>query len=529
MYRVLVVDDEKWIRRGLIQSINWEDFGLELAGEAENGDDAYTLALEVQPDLIFLDMRMPGMDGRALLGKLSGELPDVKVIVVSGYADFEYTQEAIRHRAFDYLLKPVRKEELNTVLEKACDELRVIAEKKRAASRAPHSWFRELIRGYGWAYRDSASMLLGSVIPASWKQQELAVFIAQPDQYSEQFHAPDLLSAVQIQLERMKPILFGHGWEYAVACSSGDSRELVVAVSGSQLAASVLERIGALLQQVLRRELDIPVSVGISRVKLNGLGLFEACKEAEVALKSRPLAEMNRVLEALTPAPSISPYPAELERELLSALQTGSESAATKVFSDILRHISRSDVATVAQLQRTTSLIIYAIEKLLQAKGLDFERICGRSPAVCTEQLRCRNDIQSIAQLFNDELLPAIAGCYQRTGATQADKIVNDMKQQVEEYYDQPLSLQSFAQSYYMNQDYLSRIFKKATGRNFIDYLTDVRIHKSKALLKSSSYKNYEIAQMVGYEDYRYFSQIFKKKLGMTIGEYRSTYCQINS
>lgn len=80
MHRVLIVDDEKWIRRGLIQSIAWNELGLVLAGEAENGDDAYAMALAERPDVLFLDMRMPGMDGKELLGLLSRELPELLVM-----------------------------------------------------------------------------------------------------------------------------------------------------------------------------------------------------------------------------------------------------------------------------------------------------------------------------------------------------------------------------------------------------------------------------------------------------------------
>ncbi|WP_339316657.1 response regulator [Paenibacillus sp. FSL R10-2734] len=142
MHSVLVVDDEKWIRRGLIQTINWDAFGLKFAGEAANGDDAFTLAMEIRPDLMFLDMLIPGMDGRALLAKLKEVLPNIKVIVISGYSDFENTKEAIRHHVLDYLLKPVRKEELNAVLGKVCEEIRSIKEKKESSLLAQDGWFR---------------------------------------------------------------------------------------------------------------------------------------------------------------------------------------------------------------------------------------------------------------------------------------------------------------------------------------------------------------------------------------------------
>lgn len=123
MRKVMIADDENWIRIGLIGLIPWERFGLELAGEAEDGETAFAMALECRPDIMFIDMRMPGWDGRQLLRELEHALPDTLAIVVSGYSDFEYTKEAIRHRAFEYLLKPVKLEELVDVLAKAEEEL----------------------------------------------------------------------------------------------------------------------------------------------------------------------------------------------------------------------------------------------------------------------------------------------------------------------------------------------------------------------------------------------------------------------
>ncbi|MRN52214.1 response regulator transcription factor [Paenibacillus monticola] len=529
MRRVLIVDDEKWIRRGLIQSIAWSEFELTLVGEAENGDDAYTLALSVQPDVLFLDMRMPGMDGKQLLALLSQELPNLLVIVISGYSDFEYTKEAIRHKVFDYLLKPVRKEELNTVLRKACEELQQREDNQRAALQQ---------RGQGWlrALLDSSAEEEGGTaigvteaMPPEWAGQELVALIGQSDVFLEtmELDSACLLSSLREQLNRIQPFLFGNGsWSYEASFMSGSSRELLLVCSGSRFERDDLQRVCSILQNVLKRAGCPFASVGISTIKQEGRKLREAVREAEQALKGRLLGQRDLVLEAEhKQAAAKFTYPGEQERAFLLSLQSGSLLAAQHEFFEFLYKVSM-DTVSVEQLQRSSLLLLYAVEKQLQAKGADFGHICGKSPAVYTEILGARNDKASVTTIFTEELIPAVTDFYNKLGEKQAGKVVEEMKQQVEAYYDQSLSLQGIAQSYYMNQDYLSRIFKKATGKNFIDYLTDVRICKSKELMKFSKYKNYEIAQMVGYEDYRYFSQIFKKRLGMTIGEYRNSASQ---
>nr|WP_145404467.1 response regulator [Paenibacillus xylanexedens] len=133
LYKVLLVDDEPWNRDILRNLGEWDELGISVCGEAEDGEQAIQMVKEHQPQLIITDMRMPGADGVALLQLLSSQYPEIKVIVVSGYDDFNYAKNALRYRAADYLLKPVNPEELNAALAKCTREL------ANAAS-APDAW-----------------------------------------------------------------------------------------------------------------------------------------------------------------------------------------------------------------------------------------------------------------------------------------------------------------------------------------------------------------------------------------------------
>lgn len=531
MRKVLIVDDEKWIRRGLIQSIDWETLGLVLAGEAGNGDDAYALALAVKPDLLFLDMRMPGMDGKELLSMLSRLMPEMLIIVVSGYSDFEYTKEAIRHKAFDYLLKPVKKEDLNAVLQKAVEEMQCREqEKRKAAILLGGNWLKNLLSGPEEEDRGlphSGNAALG-YIPPEWQSGELMVIIGQPDFYTEALEPGRSMAALKEQFERLQPFLFGGRWDYELPGTAGGPREIIVALHGAKLDPQDIQRAAAVVQSTIRQGEITSVSAGMSTVKHDPRLLREACREARQALLARRLGDGNALLPFAQRVTTLKGnYPQDRESSFLISLQSGNKEAAIHEFELYLAAVS-SDLATVEQLQRSTVLLIHAIEKQLQGKEADFGEVCGRNPLAYTEMLSQRTDAASIGSLLINELIPQVVCFYNRLGEKQGEKIVEEVKKRIEAYYDQPLSLHQIAQTYYMNPDYLSRIFKKLTGKNFVDYLTDVRISKSKELMRQTKYKNYEIAQMVGYEDYRYFSQIFKKKLGMTIGEYRSSRCLNN-
>lgn len=124
MVKVMIIDDEEIIREGLKTTVDWEELGCEIAGEAEDGDSGYKAALTIKPDLIFTDIRMPGMDGLQMIARLREMKSTCKVIILTGFRDFEYAQEAIRQGAFRFLLKPVRTDELRLAISEAVKEIR---------------------------------------------------------------------------------------------------------------------------------------------------------------------------------------------------------------------------------------------------------------------------------------------------------------------------------------------------------------------------------------------------------------------
>ncbi|WP_168735587.1 response regulator transcription factor [Cohnella fermenti] len=526
MRKVLVVDDEKWIRRGLIQLIPWERLGLELAGEAADGQDAYELALEEKPDLMFLDMRMPGLDGRQLLGKLQEELPELLTIVVSGYSDFEYTKEAIRHRAFDYLLKPVKKEELASVLEKAIAELERREAQRASASEAGDregSWLRAALtrRASGEAAEGEEPKT-----PPGWAEGECIVFVAQEDAFRES--RPDAERAAEAargRLKQARSFHLGGDWTFALTPGPDGRAELVGAIGRKRSHGGEPERLLAELRAILSEACGATLSLGAAvSASLRPLQLQEAWRAAREALGGRKLGDTAAILLAREDGPEASallPYPQEGEKAFLLALQIGGAEAASEAFRQLFAAIATAGT-TVEGMQRSAAMLVHSIERQLQQSGGSLENVCGRSPLAYSEMIRQRNDRGSVSVLFEREIIPAILSQGGQTGSKQGERLVREIQKLVEAHYDQALSLQQIAETRFVNPDYLSRLFKKTTGRTFVDYLTDCRIHKAIELMKNPAYKNYEIAQLVGYDDYRYFSQIFKKKTGKTIGEFRS-------
>jgi two-component system response regulator YesN len=136
--KAVIIDDEVWSRRMIRSLGRWEALGIELAGEAENGYDGLGLIAAAHPDIVLLDMRMPGMEGTELIRRLNEQGNEAKVIVISGHADFQYTKHAIDYKASTYILKPIDEDELNGALEKCVRELRLAQAERERELRSVH-------------------------------------------------------------------------------------------------------------------------------------------------------------------------------------------------------------------------------------------------------------------------------------------------------------------------------------------------------------------------------------------------------
>jgi two-component system, response regulator YesN len=131
VYKVIIVEDEKYIREGIKVSADWKQLGFEMVGEAADGDEGFQLALNIKPDVVLADVRMPGMNGLKMAKEILKNLPDTKIIIISGYSDYEYLRESIKLQLFDYIIKPIHENELQDLLLKITEELKEIEVRKR--------------------------------------------------------------------------------------------------------------------------------------------------------------------------------------------------------------------------------------------------------------------------------------------------------------------------------------------------------------------------------------------------------------
>lgn len=345
MFRLVIVDDEKMIRNGLVQTISWAELGIEVVGTAANGIAALEIIRNTKPHIVLTDIRMPKMDGLELTRILHEELPDIKVIIISGYEEFSYAQKALQYQAVDYILKPVGVEALVQIMKKLTAKIQAEFEMEIKLADAKHSLETEM------------------------KQ-------------------------------------------YLNLLSSGQEKPS-------------LEILETMFNRLKSQQTNI------NQFKKFAL---ELCTQAFDLLK-----KCDSSLENLK-----ATYPYEL-----SLLGNQEEIKAW------LEQFSIKIVTARAESIKGGNY--HAIKKALEY---------------------------------------------------------------IEAHYQEDLSINMVAEQVYLSPSYFSHIFKKIRGEGFIDYLNAVRIAKAKELLKESRYKVYEVSNMVGYKDYKYFSSVFKKITGVSPTEY---------
>lgn len=519
--RALIVDDEKHVRSAIRLLADWPSFGITSLEEAEDGETAVRLISGLQPDLVFTDMLMPGMGGTGLLEWIKIHSPRTKVIVISGHDDFELVRTAVKCGGLDYLLKPIDPADLGEAIRKAVDSRRLEAETERRLHEhhmevnqiKPVYWERMLSNllddaSYYGKLKDSLIRDLG-YSPETQECRVGVIGLADiPPVIRRKFASGmDLLyfSLLNICNEYLSRDKTGYAFRH------GDGTLVLLIWRYTSSAGELVRRIGSGISRTLGGSFDI----GLSRMAPFPQGAATAYREAIHALRSRNLLLRNGwIHEAETgQEPVFRPLPfREYEEELRLAVQSAHEgqiaAAAGKLFKDI-RRWNRITVDHLELWKQEFSLFQarWAMEgSEVPEPGIPMETDGSLSLPDWEERIT--------------ELLLQLAD--RHTLQLREDRhIIYEIAHYLREHAEEEISLQDIADRFYLSREYISRKFKQEFKENLSDYIARIRIEKSKLLLLNPDFRLGQIALLVGYQDDKYFSKVFKKLTGLSPGEYR--------
>lgn len=527
LYNILLVDDEADVLQVMKRKIDWEALGFSMVGTAENGQEALEIAEQTHIDVVLTDIKMPFMDGLTLCRKLKENYRNMKVVIYSGFDEFEYAREAVHLEAEEYLLKPISSKDLTEVFRRIKESLDAEIAERRNLDRLNEYYQKSL--------------------PAM--QEQLLTSILEGRTTGER--ARSLLQTYNLNLESacyVAAILRGS------PRSAGDSPLQLVNLSLMGLVhdylddklrchcVNYLDRIAIIflpdtpkqlpdilyhLEQICKmagRILDLRTTAAVGQAVTSLDDITASFQEAEGAMEYRTIIEGdNQVIyiNDIEPRPQDSvELPDYNYQEILRAVKLGDRtetSRAIRRFTDTLR----CRAVTPGQYQLACMELLTEFTKVGRSYQLDIVDIFGRD-RVPWEEI---DQFSSLDELEN-WLLDICTNLRRTLRHERKDstvRLTEKARKYIEEHYaESDLSADTLCRHLNVSAAYFSTIFKREVGLGFAAYLTKIRLEHAVELLSSTEEKTYVIAEAVGYMEPNYFSYVFKKEYGLSPSKYRA-------
>ncbi|WP_438446625.1 response regulator [Gorillibacterium sp. sgz5001074] len=533
--KALIVDDEKHVRDAIRLLTDWESFGITHLLEAEDGETAVRIIREEHPELVFTDMMMPGMGGAGLLEWIHGHAPGTKTVVISGHDDFDLVRAAVKFGGLDYILKPIDPGELQDAVRKAVESRRqqdaAVREQQQKTMEVnrikPVYWDRmlsDLLDDPGSFDKVKTSLVKELGLPADCRECRVAVIAMDtvPEELRRKFSSGmDLLyfSLTNICNEVLNERQSG----YAFRHWGGSGYIVLLYWRHAEGVPDDIRRIHESIYRTLKGRFDF--GLGGSKPFPGGVGA--AYREAVQALRSRNLLKRTGWIHQPVQDPAASRKPlafGEYEERLRLAIRSASQEQILMAVGMWFQSLERLTAISPDQYELWTRE--YGLFQARWAKEL-FGEEQGELPEEWLAPIHPEPPLHDDGTLslvvWQDRLirsLRTIAEQYRRQ--QQEDRhVIFDIAKYIEAHYREEITLQDIADRFFLSREYISRKFKQEFKENLSDYIGRIRIGKAKLLLLNPDSRIAQVAELVGYQDEKYFSKVFKKLTGQTPGEYR--------
>lgn len=535
--KVFLVEDEMVIRRGIKNSIDWEKEGYIFCGEASDGELAYPMIIKEKPDILITDIRMPFMDGLELCKLVKEELPNIKILILSGYDEFDYAKEAIRLGVTEYLLKPISSGKLLEALNGVSESIRrekedkdlvrkYMEEMRENTEHEKQKFFEQMIAG-NLSMADALETGKKYEMNLSAGMYNLLLFrftLGEENRKSgellgeAEYAIKKLTERLEYVFEFQRDV---EGWAF-----------LLMADNEEQMSERVKE-LSKDLEEIMKNYSTIAYFGGIGQPVARLRELEESFREAERALAARFTMELNRIIsvEDIRMAQNVDTLDdieitsfGEIEKTrtmLEKFLNNGAEDEIDEFVDVYINELPEENLKSVLMRQ----YIIMDAYIVMMSFCEKIEGIEGEMQAQSEELKNSMKTIQTLEEIKNyiRMLLKKIIGVRDTISGRRYSDIIEIAKDQIRKtYMSDEISLNTIAAEVGMSPSYFSSIFSKEMGKTFVEYLTEIRMDRAKELLMCSSTKTSEIGYEVGYKDPHYFSYIFKKTQNCTPKEFRA-------
>lgn len=531
MLKVFLVEDEFIVREGIKNIIDWRAHGYEFCGEASDGELALPMIQKMKPDIVITDIKMPFMDGLELSKLIKKELPWTEIIILTGYAEFEYAKEAIKIGIAEYLSKPINSEELL----KAVDNIAAKIEEKRKEREIREKYQKEMAENFLKDRRELFQYLVTGTKSvaellemADDLQMDLSAMWYNIVLVKTQSvkHAHDEYSNRLIRLEEnLKKLedeahilVFDRNLEGKALLFKADTREEL-----EHIQEDYLGRMQAILDENEYIHYFGGVGEPVNRLR----ELSVSFEKASHAFAHRYLMKESCILYSSEIETGVylenedfhihDVNPKQINRaKITEFLKLGEAAEAIYFVEEFFKGLGSNAMNSSMFRQYIVMDAYFCVAEFLEELQIPKEEM--------TEYEVSPEDTQNkeTATAYVAKLIQWAVGLRERTASNRYGHVVNEVMRYIEENYaDEELSLNLLASHVNFSPSHLSMIFSQQTGQTIIRYLTDYRLNRAKELLRCTNKKNNVIAMEVGYKDPHYFSYLFKKTQGMTPTQYR--------
>ena len=533
MYSMMIVDDEPLMREYMKVNVPQINDRWQVTAEAADGQDALEILKHQQVDLIITDIKMPAIDGIELCSIVSGQYPGIKLVILSGYDEFDFARKAIHYNVCEYLLKPVVKNELQNIL----SDIAALLDAQRSREIA----YKTTVM----LSEDSRKQVVKNFLKAVVMESNIEIKALYPLVYKLKISLLEAVGNIMVLdldeyviLEKSIPVADIHIYrfilhqtvaelledsEYGIAFFNGYGNTTIF-VTGEN-AVEVMEKCTTIYNKVasvMLKNTEIPVTGAIGVPADDVLQLNTSHKRALQAIRNHLLCSTRPSFFTYEDKTCNNDFMSKLENIILSIQSAILDNNNTNLFIYVSDYAGLINNISISSILKFGIYLIKQISHLMQVSQYENENkayellakifLSIKNCAKADEIVKYYLEIIKVFQIKGQEVQPAIT----------EQVIVLKTREYIYSHYSEPISLADIAEKIGITSSYLSSIFHKSAGESYLKFLTRIRMEQAAKLLRSSSVKKvYDVSEKVGYLSVKHFSYVFKQYYNMSPGEYQ--------
>lgn len=536
MLKVFLVEDEYVVREGIKNNIAWKEHGFDFCGEASDGELAYTQIRKLKPDIIITDIKMPFMNGLELSRLVKKDLPEVKIIILSGYGDFEFAKEAINIGIEEYLLKPINAQDLLDTVQRVSKKIMTEKEERENMMKFrkemseneiqnKRNFFHELMdNSQSLPYILDKGREFGIDLNAGY--YNIILFKASRVKHQEENFSNTLVQAydeLTSYFDSQNILWFDRNLEgFALLIMAETVKEM------EELQATYISQI----EQIIRKYNKITYFGGVGCYVNRLSELYLSFEEANRAFAYRFIKDENQFLEAGAireiRQQEDNPWASLTDTEYLDKeiaekfLRSGELGEVSYFVEEYLKNFNQAAKDSLMFRQYIVMDMYFITANFIEKLNYKESGFKLDNPFQSAQHMNEIVDDYDHTLKFITALFTKAISCRNEAATKKFTNIIEEVKEYIHKnYQNEELSLNQVASVVNISPSYLSTVFSQETGQTFVKYLTDLRMNKAMELLMCTNKRSSEIGMEVGYKDPHYFSYLFKKTQGCTPLQYR--------